>query len=190
VLYLQNFDKRMFKILKKIFTQKLEDKSISVSKDITRETIQSYNRGIKLFENRQYKEALSRFDLAIESGLYNEAYLDRGICLQRLDFHLDAIDDFTKAIEMFPLDANNYFLRSLSEKAIGEFDSAIADNKKAIELSKIDSVENLERDEKSKKLDYDSSTIFYKVQLEMLFQQTNFSKLIKMSIIKPKIRRK
>ena len=72
-----------------------------------------FQEGEKLNNENQYKEAILKFDIVISEGygIFQEAYSQRGMCLQYLDFHLDAIDDFTKAIGLFPSDANNFFCR-------------------------------------------------------------------------------
>ena len=63
----------------------------------------------------------------------------RGGCLQSLKFDLDAIDDFTKAIELDPEDSNYYFMRSISKGAVGDLHGRVDDLKEAIRLAGIDS---------------------------------------------------
>lgn len=79
-------------------------------------------------------------DIAIDSG-FEGADVNgmRGGCLQSLKFDLDAIDDFTKAIESDPEDSNNYFMRSISKGAVGDLHGRVDDLNEAIRLAGIDS---------------------------------------------------
>jgi hypothetical protein len=63
----------------------------------------------------------------------------RGGCLQSLKFDLDAIDDFTRAIEFDSEDSNNYFMRSISKGTVGDLQGRIDDLEEAIRLASIDS---------------------------------------------------
>jgi len=82
---------------------------------------------------------LRYFDIAIDSGFEGaEVYGMRGGCLQSLKFDLDAIDDFTRAIEFDSEDSNNYFMRSISNGAVGDLQGRIDDLEEAIRLASID----------------------------------------------------
>ena len=97
-------------------------------------------RGKDLYFQNKVQQALHYFDTAIESGFEGaEVYGMRGGCLQSLQFDLDAIDDFTKAIEFDPEDSNNYFMRSISKGAVGDLHGRIDDLNEAIRLAGIDS---------------------------------------------------
>jgi tetratricopeptide (TPR) repeat protein len=182
----------MFKILQSLFSKKDKNKLnlTKESKVITKEIIQSLEDGIKLSDEKNYEAALKKFDTAIDSGNYKEAYRERGYCLQLLGFHLDAIDDFSKAIELFPQNANNYFGRSLSYGRLGYFDQAIEDAQKAIELSKIISTENSELNQIANEKNIMYPTFLYEDYLEQFKnrrKQTN--PLIRNAYISPEIRR-
>ena len=184
--------KKIITIFNRLFStdkEKTSIKSESNSTLITVDMMRALEEGIKLSDAKHYREALIKLDLAIESGIFKEAYSERGICLQMLEFHLDAIDDFNKAIDLFPTDANNYFFRSMSKKEIGEYDAAIFDNKQAILLSQSNSVENQERNLKAKNLGYDAATQFYQFRLEFLEEEANSSVFMQHLIVKSKIRR-
>lgn len=63
----------------------------------------------------RYQEALTCLDQVIASGIETaEVFGMRGTCLQALDFHLDAIEDYSKAISLDVGDCNTYFQRSVS----------------------------------------------------------------------------
>jgi tetratricopeptide (TPR) repeat protein len=100
----------------------------------------SLEAGKRLFLTKQFNEALASLDTAEQSGLSNaELFGIRGTCLQTLGWHLDAIDDYTRAIELEPSDCNTYFQRAMSKSAVGDNEGFHADINAAIALSKIDS---------------------------------------------------
>ncbi|WP_264537464.1 tetratricopeptide repeat protein [Flavobacterium sp. N1736] len=91
-----------------------------------------FEKGKELYFANQFQEAIIHFDNAITSGLYYEAYKLKGNCLQKLDYHYNAIEDFDKAIEANPLDFSNYYSRAVSKKAILDFTGQIEDLHNAI----------------------------------------------------------
>ena len=107
---------------------------------LLRERYKSFERGQDLYFQNDVQQALRCFDTAIDSGFEDaDAYGMRGECLQSLKFHLDAIDDFTKAIELDPEDSNTYFQRSISKGAVGDLHGCVDDLNEAIRLAGIDS---------------------------------------------------
>lgn len=151
------------------------------------------NQAYKLFDQKRYAEALVYFDLVENSNCTPETqfdlYNERGNCLQALNYHLDAIDDFTKLIEMYPGSANPYFMRSLSYLMLGDYSEAWKDNFTAIQLSKANTKENTEANERAKKNGYDTATLFYQLRLDFVKQQAEMSELVREQIAKPRIRR-
>lgn len=89
-------------------------------------------KGKRLFLSNQFQEALLHLDNAINSGFDNDAYVIRGNCLQKLDYHYHAIEDFDKAIEIDPLQFSIYYNRAVSKKAILDFTGQIEDLHNAI----------------------------------------------------------
>jgi tetratricopeptide (TPR) repeat protein len=133
---------------------------------------------------------LEKFDIAIETEIFNEAYNQRGYCLQLLGYHLDSIDDFTKAIELFPSNANNFYGRALSNGALGYYDNAISDVSNAIELSLVSSKENLELLQVAKEKNITPQTPLYKDYLNELHDRKNeTNEKLRSIYIKPAIRR-
>ena len=61
----------------------------------------------------------------------------RAMSLQALNFDLDAIDDFDRAILLAPGEANLYHMRSFSREAAGDHEGCVSDLQEAIRLSKI-----------------------------------------------------
>jgi tetratricopeptide (TPR) repeat protein len=87
----------------------------------------------------EYEEAVSLSDTAIDPDSINgESYGERGRCLAVLGFHLDAIDDFNRAISQGIDEADTHLGRAASRLAIGDFDGALADYEEAVRLSKTD----------------------------------------------------
>jgi tetratricopeptide (TPR) repeat protein len=182
----------MFDIFKKLFRKdnsELKNNPIE-EKGITKDEVYSFKHGINLSGQGNYEAALAKFDIAIGTGIFNEAYRERAYCLQILNFHLDAIDDFSSAIELFPQNANNYYGRSLSKGSLGYYDTAIDDIKKAIELSLVDSKENFEVNQVAIQKNIMPPTPLYKDYLEELTKRKNeTNEQIKQIYISPAIRR-
>lgn len=103
--------------------------------------------------------ALDCFDEAIASGFENGdggIYGLRGSCLQVLNFHLDAIDDFDKAIPIEPEDCNLYFMRSVSKGETGDLRGRVADLQVAIRLAQTGNPLNERYNAWAKKLGYEN----------------------------------
>lgn len=110
-----------------------------------------FSKGKNCYLNRQTSEALSYLDRALEYGFEENFSYDasklydlRAGCLQELEYHYDAINDFDKSISLEPNDCNKYFLRSISKGAILDCEGEVADLEKAIQLSKVDNALNRE----------------------------------------------
>jgi tetratricopeptide (TPR) repeat protein len=180
----------MLKLLKDLFNKKTEEISNTNSKGITREMLNSFQDGLRIYDERNYKAALEKFDIAIETGIFEKAYNQRGYCLQLLGYHLDSIEDFTKAIEIFPSNANNYYGRALSNGALGYYDDAISDATKAVELSLVSSKENLEVNQVATERKIMRPTQLYKDYIDELYLRKNeTNERIRSIYIKPAIRR-
>jgi tetratricopeptide (TPR) repeat protein len=102
------------------------------SKSTTNEGLVNLEKGKQLYLSNQIKDAIFYLDSAINSGFDTDAYEVRGNCLQRLDYHYNAIDDFDKAIEINPLKFSSYYSRAKSKKAILDFTGQIEDLHNAI----------------------------------------------------------
>jgi tetratricopeptide (TPR) repeat protein len=76
-------------------------------------------RGQKLFQSQNYEAAIESFDLAIRAGLADAHIFEmHATALQAKEWHLDAIEYFTKAIHLNDIDCNLYFMRADSKEAI------------------------------------------------------------------------
>ncbi|RUT72093.1 hypothetical protein D0817_00250 [Flavobacterium cupreum] len=95
-----------------------------------------------LFKSNRLQEALTHFDQAILAGFEYGVYELRGRCLQKLDYHYKAIDDFDKAIESDPLQFSMYYARAVSKKAILDFTGHLEDLHNAIYYYKKEPIED------------------------------------------------
>jgi tetratricopeptide (TPR) repeat protein len=130
----------------------------------------AYERGEALLQARQNQEALVFLDTAISCGYdaYGRAYSMRGLCLQELDFQLDAIDDFTKAIAFEPENSNLYFMRSVSKGASGDFRGCAADLEEAIRVATLHRTANKSHDAGAKELGHKGNVVdLFKYHLAM-----------------------
>lgn len=114
---------------KKIFKE-------GVSRSASNEALANFERGKQLYYSNQYQDALLHLDLAVNSGFDSGIFEVRGNCLQKMDYHYRAIEDFDKAIEIDPLEYSNYYSRAISKKAILDFTGQIEDLHNAIHYYK------------------------------------------------------
>ena len=143
---------------------------------------QSYvNQGDRLLTEKRHEEALRCFDRAFELGLKSKGlFLSRAACLEALDWKLDAIDDFGKAIELDPSDCNVWFQRSIVKNACGDNDGAVSDCTEAIRLSR--SEQNRRNyDYTARQQGYESVTDFYELYLARMARLSGINAKIGLS---------
>ncbi len=125
----------------------------------------TFTTGKKHYAGGRTLEALGCFDSAIECGFEDAVlYGLRGCCLQTLEWHLDAIDNFSKAILLDSQDCNNYFQRAMSKTATGDSHGFLTDIQEAIRLSKVDSALNRSYNLGAKSMGSKSITAMYEGQ--------------------------
>ncbi len=122
-----------------------------------------FEKGKELYFADQFQEAIIHLDNAIISGTHHEAYKLKGNCLQKLDYHYNAIEDFDKAIEANPLDFSNYYSRAISKKAILDFTGQIEDLHNAIYYYKKNTIL-----ENSMLRSFENDLLFAKTKIEGL----------------------
>ena len=125
----------MFSWFKSVFGTKGSEVSISDSSNLL-EGSAAFNEGNEYFLSKDFEKALPYYDKAIQNNI-EEGYNQRAMCLQALNYHIDALDDFDNAIELSSQDCNIYYMRSLSRVQLGDNSGAISDMNKAIELSQV-----------------------------------------------------
>ena len=135
----------------------------------------AFEAGKKHFAARREQEAVGCFDAALEYGFETAALFSlRGTCLQSLGWHLDAIDDFTKAISTEPQDCNLYFQRAMSKSSTGDEQGFIADIQDAIRLSKVDSALNRNYNLGAKDMGWHSTAAMYEGQAALSADSPDF----------------
>jgi tetratricopeptide (TPR) repeat protein len=117
--------------------------------------LNAFKRGQSYYNSNQYNDALRSFDVAVKNGLKNvDLFTSRGVCLQMLQRHQDAIDDFTKAIALDNEDCNTYYLRSISREAVGDLERGETDIQNAVLLSQRNSEFNRKYNDYARSLGY------------------------------------
>jgi tetratricopeptide (TPR) repeat protein len=117
--------------------------SFLCTKSISSESDIDFARGHSEFEKGKmycarnlWQQGLDCLDLAIECGLDNaEIFTARASCLEELDWYLDAIDDYDRAILLEPHDCNHYYQRANCKNSVGDRQGYMADIQEAIRLS-------------------------------------------------------
>lgn len=125
----------------------------------------AYDKGIAFYKDNKKAEALIYFDKAIDCEI-KDAYNDRAWCLESLHYDYEAIDDFTKAIEISPYDCNLYFGRGLAKRRSMDYEGAVKDAEFAVEYSKIQDNDFEWRTRQALEKGYNSLSMFYYSYLE------------------------
>lgn len=132
------------------------------------EGFNAFETGSKHYKDGNTEEALKYFDSAVECGYEDSGlYSLRGSCLDELEWHMDAIADFDKAIALDAEDCNTYFQRALSKRAVGDEEGSLVEFRKAIELSEIDNQLNRSYNAGALEMGWSSVTMIYQAQLMM-----------------------
>jgi tetratricopeptide (TPR) repeat protein len=128
--------------------------------------LNAFEAGKKQSVARRDQEAVASFDTAFQCGRSDpELFALRGSCLQTLEWHLDAIDDFTRAISLQPQDCNHYFSRAMSKRSSGDLEGFRADVREAIRLAKLDNSITRLYDEGARDMGHRSTAAMYELQL-------------------------
>jgi tetratricopeptide (TPR) repeat protein len=95
-----------------------------------------HEKGVKLFNDGKYVEAIAQFDIAIKTdATFFEAYCDRGRANLKLGKNDLALADFTKTTELNKSYAPGFFYKAGMEAQSGNDQLAIADYTTAIKLN-------------------------------------------------------
>ena len=115
--------------------------------DVPKNAFQHYCTGLELYHSKNYDEAITMFDKAIEiNPKYAEAYNAKGNAifslgkLDNLGKLYAAIIAYDKAIELNPNFAIAYYNNAIAEKALGNPKTALALLNKALELNPNDTL--------------------------------------------------
>lgn len=91
-------------------------------------------RGETRLRMKDFEGALSDFSECVQLNSAADIYCNRGIALQRLNQHREAITDFTQALTLHPRDPEVLNNRAISRIALNEPDLALDDLNTAIRL--------------------------------------------------------
>jgi tetratricopeptide (TPR) repeat protein len=171
-IYTLPFSETNFKLVKKevdrlaknqIDSEQLFE-SIFVIQQLESEDWQT--KGEKQIREKKLNDALESFDASLTFNQFNTSCrIERGKLLQDLDFHKDAVKDFSKVIDDNPDDFSVIYLRGCSYLRIWELDKAEDDFNKAIRLS-INA--NEQQTKFAKESGYDSVGLLYARMLGMV----------------------
>ena len=92
------------------------------------------------YERKEFRIALQYLNetiflsFSLPKKFISDTYELRGIIKMNLNQYMGSVIDFNKAIYLSPRNASLYFYRYLSYSVLSQYDEAIADCKKLIEL--------------------------------------------------------
>jgi tetratricopeptide (TPR) repeat protein len=93
-------------------------------------------KGLEYDKERNFEIALEYYDFAVERATSDvRAYASRAFCFQSMDYHLDAIDDFQKALLLTADDPNLCFGMGASLSALKRHDEAVMYGDRAIHFA-------------------------------------------------------
>lgn len=94
-----------------------------------------YNEGIKLKDDKKYKEALTSFKKASSlNPKYKEAFYEAGWCSNELEQYDEALTLLNKANALWPNQAKIYFEMGYANEQLDNYEQAAEQFKKAISL--------------------------------------------------------
>ena len=93
-----------------------------------------YNRGTELGMLKRYDEAAADFSTAIATYPFDYVYGNRATANYFLGKYQAALSDYDRAIALNPNNANSYYGRALTHRAVGDFAAAQEDINKSCAL--------------------------------------------------------
>jgi hypothetical protein len=93
-----------------------------------------YNRGTELGKLKRYDEAVADFSKAIAIHPFDFVYGNRATAYYLLGNYQQALRDYDSAIALDPGNANSYYGRALTYRALGDFAAAQEDLRKSCAL--------------------------------------------------------
>jgi hypothetical protein len=93
-----------------------------------------YNRGTELGQLKRYEEAIADFNKAIATYPFDYVYGNRATAFYLMGRYQDALRDYDRAIAINPDNANSYYDRALTYRALGDYAAAQEDLKRSCAL--------------------------------------------------------
>ena len=166
------FERKM--AIKRSIKGSTKDDSLDAKRPIDRMALETFKEAQALYDKNKFEEALPKLDYVLEYEYFDEACVMRAFALQSCNYHIEAITDFSKIIGLEPNNASYYSSRASSKSSLCDYEGAIIDARRAIELSHLTSSANQHSNEKAKALGYSSASQFYQQQLERNEQFVHF----------------
>lgn len=118
------------KVLIGDFKGAIADENIAISIDSTKEYFYT-DRGFAKLKLKMYDVAINDFNTSLKIEPNQKAFANRGLAYSLLSQYQKAIEDYTKSLTLNPNDAEVYYYRGISYKAIGKKVEACDDFKKS-----------------------------------------------------------
>ena len=94
-----------------------------------------FDQGVELLDKKQYKEALNKFQQAIElNNKFIEAWVYKGICLEKLERYQEAIQCYEKALEINPNVADLWYNKGATYCKMKRYGDALQCLNRVIEI--------------------------------------------------------
>ena len=93
-----------------------------------------YNRGTELGQLKRYKEAITDFSRAIAIRPSDIVYGNRATAYFFIGDYQQSLRDFDRAIKINPDNANSYYGRAMTYRALGDFKASQEDTNKSCSL--------------------------------------------------------
>src|SRR5690554_2520919 len=94
---------------------------------------EAYNKGIELFNKKDYRKAIEAFKTSIASDPnFTAAYYNKGVAENEADLFSEAAQTLSELIEKDPAYSKAYFQRARAFQGTGEYTKAELDYKKSI----------------------------------------------------------
>ncbi|MBN8685326.1 MAG: tetratricopeptide repeat protein [Chitinophagales bacterium] len=122
-------------LLKRDFNNSIEHYTRSLELD--ENCVECYNgRGQAYLFTDKIEPALADFTKAIEGGVVTpKLFLNRGICLVKLNRPAEAVPDLSRSLELEPKAPDAWYFRAAAQEKLGKKAEAVSDYSKSIELN-------------------------------------------------------
>ncbi|MDJ0713995.1 MAG: tetratricopeptide repeat protein [Prochloraceae cyanobacterium] len=96
---------------------------------------QLFDEGVELLDKKQYKEALNKFQQAIDlNNKFIQAWVYKGICLEKLERYPEAIQCYEKALEINPDVADLWYNKGATYCKMKRYGDALQCLNRVIEI--------------------------------------------------------
>ena len=93
-----------------------------------------YNKGNALYQKKEFNEALKSYSKSFELSNNPLSLSAMGQCYFEIEEYENALDFFSKSLDMNPVQENVYFLRANTHISLNNLDEAVSDLNTALDL--------------------------------------------------------